>query len=188
MNRVILRPFVVLALCFIAISACAPESDVNNQLISAARMGDLAKVRDLAGKVDDINTREKVVGKGHTALFNAASAGHTEIVKFLITKGAELDEQPSEATPLIMAAWGGHFDTVDVLLQAGSNSNAKDESGWSALTHAVRKGYLDIAHLLIENGADVNIRLPDGNTPLTWAKAKKNQKMINLLKAAGATD
>lgn len=187
-NRVMSQRLALLLLCFMGISACAPEGDINNQMIVAARMGDLEKVKHLVGKVDDINAREKVVGNGYTALFNAASAGHTDVVKFLIEKGAKLNERPGEATPLIMASWGGHTDTVLVLLHAGSNPNAKDESGWSALAHAARKGYFDIARLLIENGADVNVRLPDGNTPLSWAKAKKNQKMIDLIKSAGATE
>ncbi|MDP1862873.1 MAG: ankyrin repeat domain-containing protein [Thiobacillus sp.] len=74
------------------------------------------------------------------------------------------------------------------LLQAGSNPNAKDESGWTALTFAARKGYFDIARLLIEKDADVNVRLSDGNTPLSWANAKKDQNMIDLLKSAGALE
>ncbi len=184
----ILQRMVLLFLCLIGLSACAPEGNINNQMIAAARIGDLEKVQYLAGKVDDINAREEVVGNGHTALFNAASAGHTEIVKFLIKKGAKSNEQPGEATPLIMAAWAGHTDTVLVLLKAGSNPNAKDESGWTALTFAARKGYFDIARLLIEKNADVNVRLSDGNTPLSWANAKKDQNMIDLLKSAGALE
>lgn len=188
LNRVIMHRLVLFVFCLMGVSACAPEGDINNQMIAAARMGDLEKVRHLIDKVDDIDARENVAGKGHTALFNAASAGHTDVVRFLIERGAKLNEQPGEVTPLIMAAWSGHQETVVVLLQAGSNPNAKDESGWSALTHAARKGYVDIARLLIEHGADVNVRLSDGNTPLSWAQAKKNQKMIDLLKSAGATE
>ncbi len=183
-----LQRMILLFLCLIGFSACAPEGDINNQMIAAARIGDLERVQYLIGKVDDINAREEVVGNGHTALFNAASAGHTDIVKFLIKKGAKLNEQPGEVTPLIMAAWAGHTETVLVLLQAGSNPNAKDESGWTALTFAARKGYLDIARLLIEKDADVNVHLSDDNTPLSWAKATKNQKMIGLLKSAGASE
>ncbi|MDP1862874.1 MAG: ankyrin repeat domain-containing protein [Thiobacillus sp.] len=121
----ILQRMVLLFLCLIGLSACAPEVNINNQMIAAARIGDLEKVQYLAGKVDDINAREEVVGNGHTALFNAASAGHTEIVKFLIKKGAKSNEQPGEATPLIMAAWAGHADTVLVIITSGQQSKCQ---------------------------------------------------------------
>jgi len=159
------RLFGLLVLCLAGLSACAPERDVHDQLIVAARTGNIEKVKELLAKGADINAREKVVGEGHTALFNAASAGHTEVVKLLIEKGAKVNEPPGKITPLLMAAWAGHTDVVRVLLQAGADPNAKDEKGWTALTDAASKGHLEIARLLIEKGADVNVRLPDGNTP-----------------------
>jgi len=178
----------LLAVYLVGVSACAPERDIHDQLIVAARTGNLEKVQELLEKGADIKAREKVVGEGRTALFNAASAGHTEVVKFLVAKGADVNEQPGKVTPLIMAAWAGHVDTISVLLQAGADPNAKDDSGWTALTHAARKGYIKIARLLIDKGADVNVRLSDGNTPLSWARTTRNQEMIELLKRAGAKE
>jgi ankyrin repeat protein len=170
------------------INTCFPERDIHDQMIIAARTGNLEKVKELVEKGADLKAREKVVGEGHTALFNAASAGHTDVVKFLIEKGAEVNKQPGKVTSLMMAAWAGKTDTVRVLLQAGADPNAKDEKGWTALADVARKGYIEIARLLIEKDADVNVRLTDGNTPLSWASATKNQEMMELLKRAGATE
>ena len=122
--------FGLLALCLIALGACAPGRDIHDQLIVAARTGNLEKVKDLLAKGADVNALEKVTGEGHTALFNAASAGHTEVVKLLIEKGAKVNEAPGKITALIMAAWAGYTDTVRVLLQAGADPNAKDENGY----------------------------------------------------------
>lgn len=182
------RIFGFLVLCFFCLSACGPERDIHDQLIIAARKNDIEKVKELIAKGADVNAKENVIGEGYAALFHAASYGHTAIVKLLIEKGADVNERPGRNTPLIIAAWGGYTDTVQVLLEAGADPNAKDETGWTALTQAARKGYIEIAQLLIKKDADVNVRLSDGNTPLSWAKAIKNQKMIDLLKRAGAKE
>jgi ankyrin repeat protein len=170
------------------IHACGPERDIDDQLIIAARKNDFKKVEELIQNGANVNAREKVVGEGETALFNAAAAGHANIVKLLINHGGRVDRPPGKVTPLMMAAWAGHTDTVRVLLSAGADVNAKDNNGHAALTDAVRKNHTAVARLLIEQGADVNVRLPDGNTPLSWAQAKKNQEMIDLLTRAGAHD
>lgn len=166
--------------------ACTPERDVHDQLIVASRTGDIGKVKRLIQNGADVNAHEKV-GEGHTAIFNAASAGHTEVVRFLIEKGAKVNEPSGKMTPLIVASWAGHTESVRVLLQAGADPNAKDENGWTALMHAARKGYVEIGRFLVENGADVTVRLADGNTALSWAKATNNNaEMVEILKRANA--
>ncbi len=176
----------LLVLCLAGLSACAPERDIHDQLIIAARKNDIEKVKELIAKGADVNAKEKVVGEGYTALFHAASYGHTAIVKLLIEKGAKVNESPKRTSPLMMAAWRGYTNTVQVLLEAGADINAKDDQGHTALTDAVRKNHIEVVRLLVSKGADVNVRLPDGNTPLSWAKAKQNQEMIELFRRAGA--
>lgn len=191
MNSKKTRLFRILALALVAsvgLSACGPQRDIHDQLIIAAREGNLEKARSLIEKGADVNAKEKVTGEGYTAIFHAASYGHTAIVKLLIEKGANVNERPGRNAPIIIAAWGGHTDTIRVLLEAGADPNAKSDTGWTALAEASRKGYLEIARLLIDKGADVNVRLSDGNTPLSWAKSTKNGEMIALLKRAGARD
>ena len=57
-----------------------------------------------------------------TPLMEAASAGHTDIVRLLIAHGADVNAQSSSGnTPLMYACAGGHEEVVRVLLEAGAN-------------------------------------------------------------------
>ena len=60
-----------------------------------------------------------------TPLMEAASAGHTDIVRLLIAHGADVNAQSSSGnTPLMYACAGGHEEVVRVLLEAGANVEA----------------------------------------------------------------
>lgn len=71
----------------------------NNDFQKAASTGDLDRVKKLLDAGQDINAIDIY---GHTALMNAAWEGHTELVKFLLDKGALTDIQHkySKATAL----------------------------------------------------------------------------------------
>ena len=58
--------------------------------------------------------------------------------------------------PLLVAILDGDADKVDLLLAAGTDCNAVDTDGVSALMHAAHMGNLAIVNKLIETGADVN--------------------------------
>lgn len=45
------------------------------------------------------------------------SSGHSEIVKFLLSRGADIDALSFSGTPLSLAALRGHASTVKILLQ-----------------------------------------------------------------------
>ncbi len=51
---------------------------------------------------------------------------------------------------------------------------------------AANRGHSDVAKLLVEKGADVNLKHEYGYTALKIAKAKGNNKIVELLKAHGA--
>lgn len=58
-------------------------------------------------------------------------------------------------TPLMMAAEEGNLQKVQDFVKR-SKINERNESGYSALALAVKKGHFDIAIFLIDKGADVN--------------------------------
>jgi len=95
---------------------------------------------------------------GNTALMEASSNGHTEIVKLLIEQGADVNAQPklNGITALMLASSNGHTEIAKLLIKAGADVNAQSKHG-TALIKAWQEGYTEIAKLLIEEGADVNV-------------------------------
>jgi hypothetical protein len=73
------------------------------------------------------------------ALSAAASNGHLEVVDYLLSLGADVnerDENQNNDTPLIQAAHSGHLDVVKILLAKGADITAKDEFDQTALDKA----------------------------------------------------
>lgn len=62
---------------------------------------------------------------------------------------------PEITEPLVRAASLNDYKTVEKLLKQGHDVNAQSESGFSALSIAVRYEYEAIVTLLLDHGADV---------------------------------
>jgi ankyrin repeat protein len=71
-------------------------------------------------------------------------------------------------TLLFSAATEGKIAMIDVVLKAGADPNAKDESGMTALRHVAwtGKNQVNVTKRLIAAKADVNISADDDWTPL----------------------
>jgi hypothetical protein len=82
-------------------------------------------------------------------------------------------EPPTVKAPDISihdAAALGNNEAVKQHLTAGTDVNAKDESGWTPLHWAASKVHNKTAKLLIKEGADVNAVNKDGLSPLDYAE------------------
>ena len=82
-------------------------------------------------------------------------------------------ERPTAKAPDISihdAAALGNNEAVKQHLTAGTDVNAKDESGWTPLHWAASKVHNKTAKLLIKEGADVNVVNKDGLSPLDYAE------------------
>jgi len=79
------------------------------------------------------------------------------LVKFLIKKGAKLDERNSiGSTPLYYAAAEGYYDIVKCLIENGADINIPNDSRITPLMASAYKSYWDIATLLLNKGAEIN--------------------------------
>ncbi|MFH1956992.1 MAG: ankyrin repeat domain-containing protein [bacterium] len=88
---------------------------------------------------------------------------------------------------LLTAIRDGDIEQVNALIQAGTDINANDETGW--ITPLMQAAFTDsfyITKLLIENGVDVNARNNSGFTALIFAVAEKSLVVARLLIEAGA--
>jgi rhodanese-related sulfurtransferase len=89
-------------------------------LMRAARLGDLALVRELAALGAKLELRN---ADGNTALWLACFSNDAAVVKSLIDAGANLDNQNDNgATCLMYAASSGKHELVALLLGAGANA------------------------------------------------------------------
>ena len=82
-------------------------------------------------------------------------------------------EPPTAKAPDISihdAAAQGNNEAVKQHLTAGTDVNAKDESGWTPLHWAASKVHNKTAKLLIKEGADVNVVNKVGLSPLDYAE------------------
>ncbi len=140
--------------------------------------------------------------KGDTALHFAAAAHHSRIVKILITSEADPNAANNHrnVSPLHYAAdsfpgspnWKPkqQIKTIQTLLQAGSEIDAQDKNGATALHRAVRTRSAAAVTLLLETGSDPKIKNKSGSTPFHLAvqntgrggsgsrKAKEAQRQI----------
>ena len=91
--------------------------------------------------------------RGETALHIAAQIGRFDyavlILDAISEQGAEVDvpDTTQGMTPLFIACLYGHYDIVEILLQAGSSQHTTDHLGWTAKEHATFRGHLGVTQL-----------------------------------------
>jgi len=92
---------------------------------------------------------------GVTPLLVACDKGSTDLVKFFVSKGADVTIAGGEfqATGLHAAAANGYTDLAEFLLASGAPVNANDDAGRTPLYYADRCGNTAIAKALKAKGA-----------------------------------
>jgi ankyrin repeat protein len=127
-------------------------------------------VEFLIAKGADVNAKNN---EGQTPVDVAVSQNHSEIVKLLIEKGADVS--------LHAAARQGLLEKLKELIGKGSDINAADSSGQTALHYAARRGHKKIVELLLVNGANVNTKDSKGLTPAEMAMTRLRTQITKLL-------
>ncbi|KAF1346195.1 ankyrin repeat-containing domain protein [Delphinella strobiligena] len=92
-----------------------------------------------------------------TKLFDYAREGKTVELSQYISAGIPPNLTNGKGDTLLMlAAYHGHADTVQLLLEKGANPNTLNDRGQSPLAGAVFKGSDDVVKVLFEQGkADI---------------------------------
>ena len=83
-------------------------------------------------------------------LASAASVGDTDEVRRLLSCNVSLVATGRRKfSPLHHAVYGRHYDTVELLLSAGADTEAKDRWGRNLLFTAAELGYPDMIERLL---------------------------------------
>ncbi|XP_071107805.1 ankyrin repeat domain-containing protein 17-like isoform X5 [Haliotis cracherodii] len=164
-----------------------PEPEEGESLLSLACSAgyyELAQVL-LAMKA---NVEDRGIKGDCTPLMEAASGGHVDIVRLLISHGADVDAQSSAGnTPLHYAACGGYKEVVQELIKANARVEVHNENGHTPLMEAASAGHVEVARILLDNGAGINTHSNEfKESALTLACYKGHLEMVKFLLEAGA--
>ena len=119
--------------------------------------------------------RHHVDKLGRTALHWAAVTGKLEFARTLLTDPrsnpwAHVSASTDRSrTALHFAAENNHPDLVELLLEHGSDKEARSDGNWTPLLNAARDGHSAVVDFLLKAGSQVNARTSTGMTALHWA-------------------
>jgi uncharacterized protein len=123
-------------------------------LMKASWDGDLPIVEYLIGKGANVNAR--ATDTKETALMNAVTRGHTEVVKALLAAKPDVSLRNSfDFNAFTTAVAAGNQEISGMLLDAGAKIG-DGASGLTPLAFAVSSGNTEMMRFLVERGADVN--------------------------------
>lgn len=120
-------------------------------------------------------------------LENAVLASDHDRVKFLIEKGAGVDESDKLGfAPLHTAARYRDSDMISLLLALDADPNLPDADGWMPLIHTAYRNHVPSVRALAAAGADLEARTPKGLTALLLAIGERKFYAVKALLEAGA--
>ncbi|NWU47557.1 RAI14 protein, partial [Dromas ardeola] len=157
----------------------------DDRLLQAVENGDPEKVASLLGKKGASATKQDSEGK--TAFHLAATKGHAECLRIMVTHGADVTAQDGAGhSALHLAAKNSHPDCIKRLLQSKCPTDSTDNSGKTALHYAAACGGLQAVQLLCEYKCPINVKDLDGNIPLLLAVQNGHTEVCKYLLDHGA--
>lgn len=150
----------------------------------AVAQGSIQTVRELCQYPNIDKTAHDNVSR--TPLHWAAAAAHTEIVKILSERGADLSHTDEHgASAMHYAAQNDRVDTLHALLTSNAE-HLPDEEGRYPLHWAVMRGFQDHVGILLEHGIDVDLVDKEGRSSLHFAVSANLTETAELLLSVGA--
>jgi ankyrin repeat protein len=156
-------------------------------LALAARNGHAAVVKLLLEHGADPTTSPG----GCIPLLEAAGGcggGHTGVIKALLEQpGIDVNYRGGRSmTTVLQVACNGQYEALSVLLESGSEVNAQNEYGVTALSFATSCGYTDVVKLLMRYGAQVDIEISPTVGTLGKAVGREDIATAEALISGGA--
>ena len=124
---------------------------------------------------------------GGTALHEAAYYGHNDVIKLLLSHGAELEGKEAIGwTALHLAAMQGRVSTLKLLIGLGASVTTIDNSEFTPLHKAAARGHEACIEVLLRNGADIESKAKGNRTPLHEAVEAGHLEVAKCLVNRGA--
>jgi ankyrin repeat protein len=157
---------------------------------SAAKEGKLDELQRFVDQGTAVDSR----GRGEvTPLHEAAEAGHTDVVLWLLDRGASPNARtlrnagdPGLYTPLHLAVQAGHIDVARLLVQRGAKVNARMSDGTTSLMLAAESGRMDLLALLFEHCADISLHSQLGQSAFSIAVVTQHLAAAEVFIQKGA--
>lgn len=167
-----------LACLLLATAAALFAFDINDDLLKAARQGDLDAVKALIEKGAPLEAKTPY---GQTPLYLAAMSGHEAVVQFLLDKGAKTDVRDTfyKASLLDFVLQRKHY-TVAKMIIAKGNGNADEQ-----LKEVTEAAQPDLVQAVLDKGKPSQAAL---NSVYEGALAENKKDIAELLKKAGAQE
>lgn len=154
------------------------DEALSKKLCKAIENGNLARVRDL---VEEKGANIHLSHYSRTPLSYAAWYGRSNILQYLLEKGADVNPPQAYSSPLIDAVRDGGMSGFNMLLQAGAKVNYANDSGYTALHQAAERGRLSMVKALIEHGAEASATTEQGLTALDLALKADRKDVVRYL-------
>ena len=172
-----------------------PSSDsspgIDSELHSACRGDSVVAVETVLNSIapELVSTLLNSRGSfGHTPLIAAAVAGSNDIVKVLLSRGADVQERDAAGySALDAAAFHGRASVVGTLVKAGLNPNELHADGYAPLHRAawgLEKRHTETVKALLRKG-HVMVRSRDGKTAQELTKNRATLRVLKTTRRQG---
>ena len=171
---------------FVSCKNKTPDFSVIDEFLSSCYSGNVENVRKLMVNHREIHAVRNA--DGWTPLLLAAVEGHTEVVAYLLSSGADVEAHlDGEDSAIMLAAIAGNRDIVVMLAsEGGAAVDARRSNGTTALMLAAANGHEDTVEALIILGADIETCDRDGKKALDFAARYRHKRVVAVLLQRGA--
>ncbi|MGE5221319.1 MAG: ankyrin repeat domain-containing protein [Omnitrophica WOR_2 bacterium] len=151
-------------------------------IFEASAAGKTERVKEIIRKKPDLVNA--YAQDGFQPLGLASFFGHTDIVKYLLSMGADVNsasKNENQVMPLHSAVARQNLEITRILLQHGADVNAVQADDFTPLHAAVQNGQVEMVLLLLDYGANPGIGAANRLNAIDMARQRNDVVIENIL-------